>query len=68
MITILSVDNLVKYIIIGAILAFISDMIMKFVIKKPELEFTNVERITIMAFWPLYLIIILFGTSKSKKQ
>ena len=67
MITILSVDNLVKYIIIGAILAFISDMTMRFVIKKPELEFTNVERFAIIALWPLYLIIILFGNIKSKK-
>ena len=64
MITILSVDNLVNYIIIGAILAFISDITMKFVVKKPELEFTNVERIAIMILWPLYLIIILLGTTK----
>jgi len=67
MITILSADNIVKYIIIGAILAFISDITMRFVIKKPELEFTNVERLAIILLWPLYVAIIILGNSKSKK-
>lgn len=55
---------IVNYVIIGAIMAFISDMTMKFIVKKPELEFTNVERIAIISLWPLYLIIILLGTTK----
>jgi len=67
MITILSVANLVNYIVIGAILAFISDITMRYIIKKPELEFTNVERCAIIALWPIYVAIIILGNSKSKK-
>jgi len=55
---------LVNYILMGVILSFISDMTMRYIIKKPELEFTNSERVAIILLWPLYILLILFGTYK----
>jgi len=60
------VYNAITYLLIGATLAFISDITMKFFIQKPELEFSNLERIVIILLWPLYVAIIIFGP-KSKK-
>ena len=61
------VNDILIYLLIGATLAFISDMTMRFVIRKPELEFTNVERFAIIALWPIYVVIILLGNTNSKK-
>jgi hypothetical protein len=55
---------LVNYILVGVILSFISDMTMRYIVRKPELEFTNSERIAIILLWPLYVLLILFGTYK----
>jgi hypothetical protein len=55
---------LVNYILVGVILSFISDMTMRYIIRKPELDFTNSERVAIILLWPLYVLLILFGTYK----
>ena len=55
---------LVNYILVGVTMSFISDMAMRYIIKKPELEFTNSERVAIILLWPLYVLLILFGTYK----
>ena len=59
------INLIANYILVGVILSFISDMAMRHIIKKPELEFTNAERIAIIVLWPLYLLIILLGSRKS---
>lgn len=58
------IQIIVNYILVGVTLSFISDMAMRYIIKKPELEFTNSERAAIILLWPLYVLLILFGTYK----
>jgi len=58
------IQIIVNYILVGVTLSFISDMAMRYIIKKPELEFTNSERVAIILLWPLYVLLILFGTYK----
>jgi hypothetical protein len=55
---------LIRYILVGMIIAFISDMIMRHIIKKVELEFTMAERIAIILLWPIFILIIIFSKSK----
>jgi hypothetical protein len=51
----------IRYILVGLIIAFISDMIMRHIIKKAELEFTMTERIAIILLWPIFIFIIIFS-------
>jgi hypothetical protein len=59
---------IVNYILVGVTLSFISDMTMRYIIKNPELEFTNAERVAIILLWPLYVLLIIFGSYKNKNK
>ena len=55
-----------NYILVGAIMSLLSDLTMRYIVKQPEIEFTNIERLAIIVFWPLYILIILFGSRKKQ--
>jgi len=55
-----------NYILVGAIMSLLSDLTMRYIIKQPELEFNNIERLAIIALWPLYVLIIIFAPRKKQ--
>lgn len=56
---------MINYLFIGILVTILFDFTMKRM-EIPELEFTNWERIFLMAAWPLAILFALYGFFKRK--
>ena len=54
------------YVIIGAVISFIYDLLQTYVIKREELRFNNWERVAVMLLWPVLVTSSIYQIIKNR--
>ena len=59
---------MIIYFLIGLLVSLFYDLTSRYLIKSPELEFNNWERLFVIIAWPIIMSISLYALYKSKRN